>query len=188
MIASADVATTDNTSPVPILCFRLSLVGAPVTFEASKGMILLQRGTWMRTEMIEKTKKEPAGISNLRVTWRSMVDASRTVNESEELKAIDMVIPVDQSGSILMSDLSSSTCSIVQILHGFGGFDSLRNSSSPRGMKHALLRNLQRGIKSNKTLQNTILINLYKFEFEDCFYRRNLSVGERYNITDKHIC
>lgn len=58
--------------------------------------------------MMVNKAKEPAGISKLWVMWRSMAEAWRTKNEFWK-QAMVTTIPVDQRGSMLIRDLSSST-------------------------------------------------------------------------------
>ena len=58
------------------------------------------------------------------------------------LMFIDIIIPVDHNGKTLMSALSSSTCSIVQRLHGFKADPSGAMSCSGFLMRQALFKNL----------------------------------------------
>lgn len=73
----------------------------------------------MVVEVRIKTIMEPAGILKCCPRWRSMVRAWRTVKLIRTAMGVLKKIPLDSIGSILMSDLISSTCSTEHSLHGF---------------------------------------------------------------------
>lgn len=88
------------------------------------------------------TPKEPAGILKLvEKKWRSIVVAWKTGKECW-LMVTAIIMPVDQMGRTLISDLSSSTCCVVQRFHGRDADPSGFRSFSEFLIMQALFRNL----------------------------------------------
>lgn len=93
---------------------------------------------------IPNTPKEPAGILKfVEKKWRSIVVACKT-GKVCWLMVTAIIMPVDQMGRTLISDLSSSTCCVVHKFHGCAADPSGFKSSSGFLIMQALFRNLRR--------------------------------------------
>lgn len=97
--------------------------------------------TVRKRKSIMKVLKEPGGIWKLGVMCLFMDLAWRTRKEVW-LVLTDMMMLEDHNGRILMRHFSSSTCSIVQRLHGLEAEPSGVRSRSGSLIMQALFRNL----------------------------------------------